>query len=142
MSHIQPGSIVTFHYIGTLENGRIFHSTEESGPQTAVIGGGELFPALERALLGMRAGETANIVLPADEAYGPRRAENLLRLPRHHFPAERAISTGQKLSIEFSDGSARVVRVVTVDATEVTLDANHPLAGCELTFALKVVTVE
>ncbi|HAD05222.1 MAG: peptidylprolyl isomerase [Desulfuromonadales bacterium GWD2_61_12] len=142
MPEVKPGSTVTLHYIGTLENGRIFHSTEESGPLTVSIGAGEVFAALEQALLGMRAGEVKNIVLSAADAYGPRLEENLLRLPRTLFPADKSLSVGQKLSIDFRDGTAQVMHVAAVSETEVTLDANHPLAGCELTFALKVVGVE
>jgi len=142
MSRIKPGSIVTIEYIGTLENGRIFSSTESSGPLTFTIGAGEVFAALEEALLGMRSGEAKNVVLTAAEAYGPRQQENLMRLPRSSFPAGKSINLGQKLSIDFSGGASRVMRVVAVDDDEVTLDGNHPLAGCELTFALQVVRVE
>lgn len=142
MEEIQPGSIVTIDYIGTLENGRIFHSTVQDGPLTFTVGKGEVFAALEQALLGVRCGEARNVVLSAAEAYGPRREENLLRLPRSAFPAGKTINLGQKLSIDFRDGASRVMRVVAVDTDQVTLDGNHPLAGCELTFALQVVQVE
>ncbi len=141
MSAVKPGSIVTIAYIGTLENGRIFDSTEQSGPLTFTIGAGEVFPALEQALLGMRSGEVKNVVLSAAEAYGPRREENLLSLPRSSFPAGKPIKIGQKLSIDFSDGESRVMRIAAIDDTVVTLDGNHPLAGCELTFALQVMEV-
>ena len=141
MGEIRAGSIVTVAYIGTLENGRVFHSTEQDGPLTFTIGAGEVFAALERALLGMRSGETRNIVLPAAEAYGPRREENILRLPRSAFPAGKTINVGQKLSIDFSGGVARTKCVAAFDDTAVTLDGNHPLAGCELTFAVQVVEV-
>jgi FKBP-type peptidyl-prolyl cis-trans isomerase 2 len=142
MHKIKFGSVVTINYIGTLENGRIFHTTEQEGPLTFTIGKGEVFAALEQALLGMHRGEVRNVILSAAEAYGPRLEENLLRLPRSTFPAGKTINIGQKLSIDFSNGTSRVMRVIEASTDVVTLDGNHPLAGCELTFALQVVQVE
>jgi FKBP-type peptidyl-prolyl cis-trans isomerase 2 len=141
MIQAEIGSIVTISYIGTLDNGRIFHSTEVDGPQTFTIGNGQLFPALEQAIIGMRGGEVKNIVLTAEEAYGPRLKENIINVARKAFPAEREICVGQKLSIEFKGGTSRVMMVTAVNENSVTLDGNHPLAGLELTFALKMEQV-
>ena len=142
MKQAQLGSTVTVSYIGTLDNGRIFHSTEEQGPQTFAIGAGQVFPALEQAIIGMQAGEVKNIVLTADEAYGPRLQENIISVSRRSFPAGKEIVAGQKLSIEFTGGACRVMVVTAVNENNVTLDGNHPLAGLELTFALKLERVE
>jgi len=142
MVRAEIGSSVTISYIGTLDNGRIFHSTDEHGPLTVVIGADQLFPALEQALIGMRAGETKNIELPADEAYGRKRQENIIEVSRQTFPAGKEISVGQKLSIEFKGGASRMMIVTAVSENGVTLDGNHPLAGLDLTFALKVERVE
>jgi FKBP-type peptidyl-prolyl cis-trans isomerase 2 len=141
MNHAKAGSSVTISYIGTLDNGRIFHSTEEQGPLTVTIGAGELFPALEQAIIGMRAGEVKNIELTAAEAYGPRLQENIITVARQSFPVEKEIAIGQKLSIEFKGGASRVMVVTEVSDSGVTLDGNHPLAGLELTFALKLESV-
>lgn len=142
MGRAETGSSVTISYIGTLDNGIIFHSTEELGPLTFVIGSDQLFPALEQALIGMRAGDTKNIELSAEEAYGQRRRENIIKVSRQTFPVGKNISVGQKLSIEFSSGASRVMIVTAVGENDVTLDGNHPLAGLDLTFALKVEQVE
>ncbi|OGU17976.1 MAG: peptidylprolyl isomerase [Geobacteraceae bacterium GWC2_53_11] len=142
MTQAAAGSTVTISYIGTLDNGRIFHSTETQGPLTVAIGSGQLFPALEQAIIGMRAGEVKNIELTAAEAYGSRLQENIIRVARNTFPAGKEIMVGQKLSIEFKGGTSRVMVVTAVDGAEVTLDGNHPLAGLDLTFALKVEQVE
>jgi FKBP-type peptidyl-prolyl cis-trans isomerase 2 len=140
----QPGlnSSVTISYIGTLDNGRIFHSTDEQGPLTFTIGADQVFPALEQAVLGMRVGEVKNVVLSAAEAYGPRLQENIIQVSRQSFPAGKDITVGQKLSIDFKGGVSKVMVVTTVNDTDVTLDGNHPLAGCDLTFALRVDAVE
>jgi len=142
MSQAEIGSTVTIRYIGTLDNGRIFHSTDEHGPQSFTIGDGQVFPALEQALVGMCTGEAKNIVLTADEAYGPRLQENILCVARQTFPAGKVIAVGQKLSIEFKGGVSRVMVVTAVSDDEVTLDGNHPLAGLDLTFALCLDRVE
>jgi FKBP-type peptidyl-prolyl cis-trans isomerase 2 len=136
MSRAEIGSSVTIRYIGTLDNGRIFHSTDEHGPQTLVIGDGQVFPALEQALVGMRTGEARNIVLTPEEAFGPRLQENIICVARDSFPAGKEIIVGQKLSIEFKGGTSRVMVVTAVSDDDVTLDGNHPLAGLELTFAV------
>ena len=138
MNQATVGSTVTIRYIGTLDNGRIFHSTDEHGPQSFTIGAGQIFPALELAIIGMRAGEVKNIVLTAEEAYGPRLQENIIRVDRQTFPTGKEIAVGQKLSIEFKGGTARVMVVTDVSEVDVTLDGNHPLAGLDLTFALKL----
>jgi len=142
MTRARIGSSVTISYIGTLDNGKIFHSTEVNGPVTFAIGADQLFPTLEQALIGMRSGETKNIVLTAEEAYGPRHAANIIKVARQTFPAGKEISTGQKLSIEFKSGTSRMMIVTAVDEDNVTLDGNHPLAGLDLTFALTVDRVE
>jgi peptidylprolyl isomerase len=142
MQRAEIGSTVTIRYIGTLDNGRIFHSTDDHGPQTFTIGDGQVFPALEQAIVGMRAGEVKNIVLVAEEAYGPRRQENIIKVARQAFPAGKEIVAGQKLSIEFKGGASRMMVVTSVNEADVTLDGNHPLAGLDLTFALSVDRVE
>jgi peptidylprolyl isomerase len=136
------GSTVTISYIGTLDNGKIFHSTDEHGPLTVTIGADQIFPALEQALIGMRAGEVKNVVLSAEETYGPRRKENVIQVDRRAFPDGKEITLGQKLSIEFSGGVSKVMLVTGVNENDVTLDGNHHLAGLELIFALKVEQVE
>ena len=142
MTRAKIGSSVTIRYIGTLDNGRIFHSTDVHGPQTFTIGEDQVFPALEQALIGMRAGEVKNIVLTPEEAYGSRLPENIITVAREAFPAGKEIVIGQKMSIEFTGGVSRVMVVSGVSEIDVTLDGNHPLAGLDLTFALNLDHVQ
>jgi FKBP-type peptidyl-prolyl cis-trans isomerase 2 len=142
MIRAEIGTTVTISYIGTLDNGRIFHSTDEQGALTFIIGSDQVFPALERAIIGMRATEVKNVVLTADEAYGPRRKENCIQISRQDFPAGKEITVGQKLSIDFKGGVSRTMVVTGISDSDVTLDGNHPLAGCDLTFALRVDNIE
>ncbi|MBJ6723363.1 FKBP-type peptidyl-prolyl cis-trans isomerase [Geomesophilobacter sediminis] len=142
MSILKAGSRVTVHYIGTLDNGKIFDSTPDDEPLVFTIGANEVFPALEAAVAGMAPGEVRNIVVAAAEAYGPRRKENVIRVDRNAFPAGRELRLGQKLAMEFNGGASRVMMITEIGADEVTLDGNHPLAGQDLTFALRLVSVE
>lgn len=142
MTTARTGSTVTISYIGTLGNGRIFHSTDEQEPFTFTLGSDQIFPVLEQAVIGMRVGEVKNVILTAAEAYGPRLLENIIQVSRQSFPAGKDIIAGQKLSIDFKGGISKVMVVTAVNDSEVTLDGNHPLAGCDLTFALRLDTVE
>ncbi|HJV64374.1 MAG TPA: FKBP-type peptidyl-prolyl cis-trans isomerase [Geomonas sp.] len=138
MTEIQPGSVVSVHYIGTLDNGRIFDSTPDDQPLVFTIGAGEVFPALEQLVSSMKVGEVRNVVIPSAQAYGPRSHENIISLKRTAFPAGKEIRTGQKLTIEFKGSTSRVMLVAQVSENAVVLDGNHPLAGLDLTFAIRL----
>jgi len=140
MKRVQAGDTVSIEYIGTLDNGHIFHSTE-GNPLVFTVGADQVFPALEQAVLGMAVGEAANVPVPVAEAYGPRLEENLLRVDRALFPSGRELRIGEKLQIEIG-GAPRQMRIRAVDDSTVLLDGNHDLAGCDLTFALQVVAIE
>lgn len=142
MTTARTGSTVTISYIGTLDNGRIFHSTDEQGQLSVTLGADQIFPALEQAVFGMRAGEVKNVVLSAAEAYGPRLQENIIQVSRQSFPAGKEITAGQKISIDFKGGVSKTMVVIAVSDADVTLDGNHPLAGCDLTFALRLDAIE
>lgn len=132
---------VTIHYIGTLANGRIFDQRDDDNPLSFTIGAGEIFPALEQQIVGMAVGEVKNIHLTPEQSYGLRLDENLLKVSRSIFPADRALRIGEKLKIELCGKEERLMRIRHVDEHEVLLDGNHDLAGCELTFALQLVRI-
>jgi peptidylprolyl isomerase len=138
MQQAQIGSTVTISYIGTLDNGRIFDSTEESGPLSFTIGNDQVFAALEQSVIGMVCGEAKNVHIPAAAAFGPRLEANILMVKRELFPAERELRVGEKLQLQFSGGIEQVMIILAADEHGVTLDGNHPLAGCDLTFALRL----
>lgn len=142
MRRAKPGDMVTVHYIGTLDNGRIFDQRDMDQPLTFTVGAGEVFTRLENEIVGMAVGEVKNICLLAEDAYGLRLDANLLKVPRDLFPADKELRIGQKLNVELVGKMQRMMRVRTVEEETVTLDGNHDLAGCDLTFALKLVTIE
>ncbi len=141
MRRARTGDLVTVHYIGTLDNGRIFDQRDADQPLALTLGAGEIFPELEKAIIGMAVGEVKNIHLPAEQAYGLRLDENLLRVSRDLFPSGRPLRIGQKMSVELGDSLQRVMRIRQFDDREVLLDGNHDLAGCDLTFALQLVAI-
>jgi FKBP-type peptidyl-prolyl cis-trans isomerase 2 len=141
MQKAKTGDLITVHYIGTLDNGRIFDQRDTDQPLSLTLGAEEVFPALEKAIIGMTVGEVKNIHLAAEQAYGLRLDENLLRVPRELFPSEKELRIGQKLSVELGGNSQRAMRIRQVDEREVLLDGNHDLAGCDLTFALQLVAI-
>ena len=141
MQRAQKGDRITIHYIGTLDNGRIFDQRDGDEPLSFVIGAGEIFPDMEAEITGMKVGEVKNIHLAAEQAYGLRLEGNLLKVSREMLPADRELRIGRKLNIELADSEQRMMRIRHVDEQEVLLDGNHDLAGCDLTFAMQLVAI-
>ncbi len=141
MQRAKKGDRVTIHYIGTLDNGRIFDQRDGEEPLSFVIGAEEVFPAMEAEIIGMKINEVKNVSLSAKQAYGLRLDENLLKVSRKMFPVDKELRIGQKLKIELADKDHRMMRIRHVDDQEVLLDGNHDLAGCDLTFALQLIEI-
>ena len=142
MTKASQGSTVLLHYTGTLEDGTEFDSSRGGDPLQFTVGGGEVIPGFEEAVVGMDPGETKTFTIPADEAYGPRRDDLVMQVARDQFPPEIDFAVGQQYPVEVNEGQVVLVTVAALDSETVTLDANHPLAGKDLTFAVEVVTVE
>lgn len=141
MQRAEKGDKVTVHYIGTLDNGRIFDQRDADEPLTLILGAGDIFPGIEAGIIGMKVGEVKNIHLPAEQAFGLRLDENMLKVPREMFPGDRELSIGRQLTIELAGNEQRMMRIRDVDEQDVLLDGNHDLAGCDLTFALQLVSI-
>jgi len=141
MKPAELGNKIEIHYIGTLDDGRIFDTRDADSPLNITLGQHEIFAALEDEIIGMKVGQVKNILIQAEEAFGLRSDENIIKLDRTVFPAEKPIELGQKISVDFSDGSSRVLRIIQVNDKHVTVDGNHALAGHDLTFALKLAAI-
>lgn len=135
------GDRVVIHYIGTLDNGKIFDTREADSPLTITLGKQEVFPALEEQIVGMQPGQVKNLLILAEDAFGLRKDENIINLERSAFPAEKKLRIGQKISIDFTDNSSRIVQIVALADNYITVDGNHQLAGHDLTFALKLAAI-
>ena len=138
---IESGKNVKVHYKGTLADGNTFDSSEGRDPLAFEIGAQQVIPGFEAAIVEMEVGETKTITLPSAEAYGDHREEMVGAVPRASMPDDLELEIGMVLSME-SDQGAMPVRVMGFTDEEVQLDANHPLAGEDLTFELTLVEVE
>lgn len=135
------GDTVRVHYTGTLTDGTEFDSSVGRDPIELTLGGGMVIPGFEDALLGMTPGDSKSVTIAPVEAYGPHDASLVQVVERERIPAEIDLDVGTGL--QTSDGSGNTIRltVVAVDDDNVTVDANHPLAGKDLTFDLELVEV-
>lgn len=141
MAHASSGDTVAVHYTGKLDDGRVFDASEGRDPLTFTLGAGQVIAGFDDAVGGMRVGERKTVRIPADEAYGERRDDLLLSVPRGDLPDGVPLELGSRLQMTAGDGSAVPVTVVAQDDEAVTLDANHPLAGEALTFELTLVAI-
>jgi peptidylprolyl isomerase len=135
------GDRVRVHYTGTLRDGTQFDSSRGREPLEFTLGEGRVIPGFDAAVTGMEVGETRTVTIPAADAYGARRDDMLLTVPRGKVPPTVEPHVGQHLQIGRGDQALRVV-VREVTPEQVVLDANHPLAGEDLTFALELVACE
>jgi peptidylprolyl isomerase len=141
MQQAKTGDTVHIHYRGTLEDGSVFDSSEGSDPIAFTLGAGEVIPGFERAVEGMSTGEKKTETIPADQAYGERREELVFTISRDQMPENSEIEIGDMLRVSFPDGSSADVQVAAIENESLTLDANHPLAGQDLTFQLELVSI-
>ena len=135
---VTENSNVKVHYTGRLEDNTVFDSSEGKDPLAVELGKGMLIPGFEKGLQGLKAGEKRTITIPAAEAYGPIREEMTQEVEKQFVP--EGVEVGHQLTAEGPQGQMMVV-VAEVKETTVVLDANHPLAGKDLTFDLEVVEV-
>ena len=141
MAQATSGDTVRVHYTGTLENGQTFDTSEGREPLEFTVGGGQVIPGFDQAVAGMEPGDTKTVDIPADEAYGPQREEMMLQVSPDQFPEGMDPQVGQQLQLSQPNGQNVVVRVVDIESDSVTLDANHPLAGEDLTFEITLAEI-
>jgi len=139
MKKAAQGDQIKVHYTGTLEDGTVFDSSHDREPLEFVIGNGQLIQDFEAALIGLAEGESTTISISADRAYGLYSEELLIEVPRVHFPAEIDPQLGLALCMQRDTGELLNVVIAKISDDMVTVDANHPLAGKNLTFAIEVV---
>lgn len=141
MAQAKTGDTVKVHYTGKLGDGSVFDTSEGCEPLEIKIGGGQLIAGFEEALPGMEVGESKTVTIPVDKAYGPYQQEMEMVVGRSQFPAELEPRIGQQLQVGQPEGQTFVVTVTAISGEEVTLDANHPLAGKDLIFDLQLVEI-
>ncbi len=137
---IEAGKTVKVHYKGTLDDGSVFDSSEGRDPIEFEMGSGALIPGFEAAVAEMNIDETRSVTIPSAEAYGDLNEDMVGDIPRSNLPDDIEPEVGMVLSMHAPDGEMPV-RVVAVDEENLTLDANHPLAGQNLTFELTLIEI-
>ncbi|MGB8212420.1 MAG: peptidylprolyl isomerase [Anaerolineales bacterium] len=134
---VADGQVVVMEY--TLKvDGEIIDTSEGHGPIEFLQGVGNIIPGLERALYGMVVGENKDVIVPAGEAYGEMDQEAFMDVPRDQFPDDILMEVGTQIELQNESGQPVYARMVQVGGESVRLDLNHPLAGKELHFAVKI----
>jgi peptidylprolyl isomerase len=137
---IEDGKKVRIHYIGTLNDGTQFDSSAGRDPLEFETGAGLVIPGFDAAVRDMEVGGKKTVTIPSAEAYGETREEMIGDIPKDRFPAEMELTVGMPLQMQGPQGPmGAIVKEIKEDA--VTIDANHPLAGKDLTFALELVEI-
>lgn len=142
MTAAKTGDIVVIDYSVRTGDGRVVGGTEQAGPQTLTLGKAEIFPEVEAALTGMEAGGEASVTIPSDKAFGPRREEMVVQIPRTQLPTDQPPQPGMQLSAKAQDGSTVNLTITEISDTAVTADGNHPLAGEDLHFGVTLVEIK
>ena len=141
MSQAKTGDTVHIQYTGRLDDGTVFDTSESREPLTFQIGEGTVIPGFEEAVTGMEPGDTKTTKIPAEEAYGTRREDMVVTIPRDQLPDGVEPKVGEVLQMSSGDGQTFNVIVSEIDEDSILLDANHPLAGEDLTFDIELVKV-
>jgi peptidylprolyl isomerase len=142
MSQAKFGDTVKVHYTGTLNDGTQFDSSIGQDPLQFTLGAGNIIPGFEDAVIGMGLGDSKTVVIPCDQAYGPRNDNMLQEVPRDAMPDDIELAEGMVLHANGPEGQTLSFMVVSFDDDNVKVDGNHPLAGEDLTFALELVSID
>jgi len=153
MAQAQKGDTVKINYTGMLEDGTVFDSTHEQnecgsdecgcggGPREITIGAGEFLTPLEDALVGMAVGEKKKVIIPAEDAFGEYDLEKVFSVPKGDLPEDLKPQVDDEIVLVNQDDEELAVVVVEVNDEEITFDANHPLAGEDVTFEMELVEI-
>lgn len=132
---------VKVHYTGQLEDGTVFDQSTEDRPLRFILGKGEVIEGFEEAVSGMYQGESKTVTIPCTKAYGTSNPELIEEVDRAQLPEDLELKVGRQLEVTQEDESIILLMVTALTDTTVTLDANHPLAGKDLTFEITLQEV-
>ena len=141
MDQARTGDHVKVHYTGKLDDGTVFATTEDAEPMEFTLGMNDVLPVIEEAVEGMTPGERKTVHVTSEEAFGPWREELIHEIPRDSLPEDMELEPGQQLWVDQPGNQPVIVSVLDVSESTVTIDANHPLAGEDLTLDLELVDV-
>ncbi|MCX6830012.1 MAG: peptidylprolyl isomerase [candidate division Zixibacteria bacterium] len=141
MTQAKHGDTVKVHYTGRFDDGQVFDSSSGREPLQFTIGQGQIIPGFEAAVVGMVPGQTKTEKIPSDQAYGNHDQNMVAEIERKLVPEGLNPEIGQELEMEHPNGETIPVIVTNVNESHVTIDANHPLAGKDLTFDIELLEI-
>ncbi len=141
MDQAKSGDTVRIHYTGTLDDGTQFDSSSGRDPLEFSLGGGQVIPGFDAAVDGMHVGESKSVTIAPEDAYGERHEQLVQQVPRDILPEDMEPAVGMQLQSQSPDGQVMNLVITEVVDDTVTVDANHPLAGFALTFAIELVEI-
>ncbi|MEA5535534.1 peptidylprolyl isomerase [Crocosphaera sp. XPORK-15E] len=142
MVQAKLGDTVRVNYTGKLEDGTVFDSSVDRDPLEFAVGEGQVIAGFEEAVVGMNLGEAKTVTIPSDQAYGPYQEQLVMIVEEQQMPPELDVEVGQQLQMRHPSGQVIPVVITNVADSQVTLDANHPLAGEDLTFEIELVEIQ
>lgn len=137
---VQDGLVVSMEYTLTVD-GEVLDSSKDAGPLQFLAGYDNIVTGLEREMIGMKIGESKDVVVSPEDGYGEFDEEAFMDVPRTEFPADMELEEGMELHVSDEDGNQQMAFIESFDDDSVRLDFNHPLAGAELHFNVKVVAL-
>lgn len=141
MQKVKNGDVINIHYKGTLADGTIFDSSEGREPLKFTVGEGMVISGFDKGVLDMGIDEEKTINIPELEAYGPYNEDMIIEMPIDQVPADMNPEVGMEVHLSDPEGNIMPVVVTDLNDKTIKLDANHPLAGKDLTFELKLVSI-
>ncbi|RYY60887.1 MAG: peptidylprolyl isomerase [Chitinophagaceae bacterium] len=141
MQQVKSGDKVKVHYHGKLDNGETFDKSEGREPLEFEVGSGMVIKGFDDGVTGMTVGEKKTVRIPAEQAYGAQNPDMLIEMPKDRFPQDMEIEVGMPLAMSDGQGQQFQVVITEIKDDSVMLDANHPLAGKDLTFDLELVEI-
>ena len=139
MTEAKRGDNVKVHYTGKLADGTVFDSSDGGDPLEFAIGSGQVIQGFDEGVVGMKVGESKVLDIPVAKAYGERQDEMVIQAPIEQVPPDLKPELGMRLEMGGANGEVLRVVVVEIADTHITLDANPPLAGEDLTFEIELV---
>ncbi|NNU14970.1 peptidylprolyl isomerase [Parvularcula sp. ZS-1/3] len=142
MSQTKSGDTIRINYTGGFPDGTTFDSSEGREPLELQLGSGQIIPGLDQALHGMEVGEKKQVSIAPAQGYGERDETRMIQVPRAQLPQDIPTEPGTQLAMQGPDGQPVPVMIAAADEENVTLDANHPLAGRDLVFDVEIVEIK
>jgi peptidylprolyl isomerase len=138
----ETGDTVKVHYTGKLDSGEVFDSSEGKTPLEFKIGEGRLIKDFENSVIGLAEGESKQIKIPSEKAYGEKKENLIGKLPKDKLPPNIEPKEGLRLQMKTPEDQTILMTIIDVSDTDITVDANHELAGENLNFDVKMVEIK